>query len=372
MPERLERGPLVAIAFVVVLILGCGEAAPTPTPTLAPTPIPTAAPAPTNTPSPTPTSISAPTSTTPSTTVAIATSTPTPTTASESAPTSEPAAILPPTLVALPGECTRELRAIEELLAVVPAEYESVLVLDLEAVLADPGLREALEREGVLAALGPAAGPIEEQVDTLALATGGVGVLGVVQGRLDVQGFIEALKPPESEVSTESYRQFEILQVDLEFIITLKLAISLLDRRTAVFAISFSSEVPSADLVKAALDAVDETAATYLSHPVMDQLLDGLPQGFFTLVTRGCGSPPEHEGCLGSAISQAMEDEEVVSTAIFAFSSPQHAGAALPSIKAEVSEEDSVNSFQVSQGGSRVRLVTRGDVREAIPLNFGR
>ncbi len=99
---------IAALALALGLVLGCVED----TPVSTATPTPTQAPTPTSTPIPTPT--------------------PTPT----------------PGSAAVAGKSIT-LEEVKDLMAVVPARYEAVLFTDVSFMLQDPGLREALEEQGV-------------------------------------------------------------------------------------------------------------------------------------------------------------------------------------------------------------------------------
>ena len=103
------------------------------------------------------------------------------------------------------------MAAVSDLLAMVPAEYDTALYIDLANILQDSTLTDTLERIGVIAVLGPAAGPIQEQVDSMVLAQVGSRALGVLSGQLDGQRLVDSLKSPNSEVESEVYGAFEIL-----------------------------------------------------------------------------------------------------------------------------------------------------------------
>ena len=255
----------------------------------------------------------------------------------------------------------------------VPIDYDTVLFMDLSFILEDPSLKEAFERQGILDALGPAAGPIQEQVDALVLAQRGAGALGVLRGSLDAESLINSLKAPNAEVESESYAGFEILKVVLTFpFFTLDIPVSFLNDTTAIFAVSFSPESPSIDAVKAALDTVEGSKPGYLSDPPVKQLIGSVPQGFSMVVTRNCGPPDGPEGCEGSAISQVKEGENVISHMVFGFSSPAMARAARPAIKEEILKDlrEPLELLEVAQEGNLVRVRGRGDISTAI-LGFG-
>ena len=287
---------------------------------------------------------------------------PTPTPTPEPTATSTPGAAA--ALAAQPGR----QGVVKGLLAPIPADYDTVIFVDLKFILEDPDLREALEEQGVFAFLGSAADPIQEQGDVVVLASGGGGVLGVTRGPLNAEEFINALKAPGSEVESESYGAFEILKVEVEIFLRFSLAISLLDDTTAVFGISFSPATPSVDLVKAALDTVDGSTPGFLSDPAVEQLVDSIPQGFSMVISRKCGSPDVVEGCTGSAISHIKRGAGVVSNEVFGFSTPEMAEAALPAIEEEVSNDfkEPLALLGITQEGNLIRVLGSGDISTAI------
>ena len=257
---------IAALALALGLVLGCVED----TPVSTATPTPTQAPTPTSTPIPTPT--------------------PTPT----------------PGSAAVAGKSIT-LEEVKDLMAVVPARYEAVLFTDVSFMLQDPGLREALEEQGVLTALGPAAGAIEGLVSAVALAVTDEGLLGIFRTLVDSSNIIASLGILLIGVEPEAYGPFEVWEanVDLPFV-KLSLGLSVLDESTAVFATSSSPDDVSAGAgVKAALDAAQGTDPGFLSDPGIAQLLEEVPPGFAMLVARNCASLPleDIEGCTGLAFS---------------------------------------------------------------------
>ena len=183
----------------------------------------------------------------------------------------------------------------------VPADYESAVFADVRALLADPVLREAFEEQGTLAAFGPAAETIEQQVDALVVAQGDRGVLGILRGPLDIEAIVARLTTSAADVESENYGGYEIRRLDVETaFFTISLGISPLDDITAFFAISFSPDNPSADVVKGALDTVGGQSPGYLSDPLARQLFEGVPRGFAMLIARDCSLfVGEFEGCKG-------------------------------------------------------------------------
>jgi len=266
---------------------------------------------------------------------------------------------------------------VKDLLAAIPADHDVVAFIDIKAVLQDPDVKEALEQEGVLDALGPAAGRIQQEVNTLVMAIGDTGLLGLLRGPLDVRDLLNSLKPQGANIESESYGAFEILKLDVEFpLLTLKVAASLLDDTTAVFALGFSPESPSVDLVKAALDTVGGSKPSFLSDPAARQLVESVPQGLITVVARNCDflgglADQSIAGCTGLAMSAAKEGEDGVINGIMGFESPLVALVAAAIIKEEVAKQteeipEFLKTTEITQEGNLVRLKGTVDIREAL------
>ena len=238
-------------------------------------------------------------------------------------------------------------------------------------MLADPALRETLEREGILNALGPAAGPIQERTDALVLAQGGgQGALGILSGHLETDDIIASLTAPGTEVESEIYGGTEIWKAKVVFqYFALDVPISSLDDTTTVFAVSFSPETPALDVVRAALDAANGSRPSFLSDHTVRQLIEAVPLGFSMVISaRDCGPPEGPEGCTGSAISQIKEGDAVISNAAFSFSTPAMARAALPALKEEVLQDvrESLVLLEAKVQGNIALVRVRGDTSTAI------
>ncbi|MCE2463248.1 MAG: hypothetical protein J4F46_04950, partial [Dehalococcoidia bacterium] len=116
---------------------------------------------------------------------------------------------------------------IGDLLAMVPADYELVIFADLSTILGDPTLKEALDNQGILALLGPVAGPIQDLTDAMAMASSEDGVLVALRGNLETAAFLDALKTPGSEPESESYGQFQLYDFDVNIaLLTINMAVS--------------------------------------------------------------------------------------------------------------------------------------------------
>ena len=334
--RRFSAASLLATLLMGLVILGCAG----PTLTRTSTPIPTA------TPTPTPTPASAPV--------------PTPTISSG-----------PTDAVAVLSDAQA---SVAELFAMVPADYESAVFADVRVLLADPVLREAFEEQGTLAAFGPAAETIEQQVDAVVVAQGDRGVLRILRGPLDIEAIVARLTTSAADVESENYGGYEIRRLDVE---TAFFTISPLDDITAFFVISFSPDNPSADVVKGALDTVGGQSPGYLSDPLARQLFEGVPRGFAMLIARDCSLfVGEFEGCKGYAVSATIEEERGVINGVLGFTTPALAELALSGIRAAV-EEDSkdvpeiLEATKVTLEGDVVRLRTIASVNEALSAVLG-
>ena len=82
---------------------------------------------------------------------------------------------------------------VAQLLSAVPASYETVMVTDVGAMKQDPSLQAVLQDQDILAALGPAAGPIQDLVDAIAVAVDDDGILGIFRTSSDAAGVLGSL-----------------------------------------------------------------------------------------------------------------------------------------------------------------------------------
>ena len=246
-----------------------------------------------------------------------------------------------------------------------------MVFLDVGTMLRDHSLKEALERQGVLALLGPSAGQILQQVDALGLAEDSSAVLVVLRGSLDAESIINTLRAPESEVGSESYGAFEILKVKVAVpFFTLTVPITLLDSSTAIYAISLSSKRPSIEVVKVTLDAVEGSEPGFLLDPAINQLFRAVPQGFAMTFARDCSIFGEYEGCTGLAMSVMKDGSDGVIELVRGFTSPELAQAALPAIREQVLKTGAPathpKAVEVILEGDVVRSRARLDINTAL------
>ena len=322
---------LIAAFLLLAAVLGCETTSPTPSPT------------PTQTPTPTP----------------------------EAIPTAEPTTAFVPA-VAVEG-------VVGELLAAIPAGYGDVVFVDSETIIEDPILRQEFIELGGLAILGPIAGPLQEQLHQVVLATDQeVGVLGVLRGPVNIEALVRSVEALGGGVESETYGEFQIqtLEVKTRFL-TLALAISPLDEMTAVFAISLTTENTSADLAKAALDTLEGSTPGLLSDPVAGRLVLAVPQGFAMLVSVDCAFIFEElTGCTGVSISSRREGESGIISGVLAFGASELAQEALLAIQEGLAAEDPdvmelFEDTEVILEGNLIRLTSEVSLDEALSAVLG-
>ena len=263
---------------------------------------------------------------------------------------------------------------IEELMGVIPLSYDVAIFLDIDFIVRTPGLREVFERQ--LALIGPAVAPILDQADVVVVATGAVGVMGVLRGPLEPSELIGALGAPDSEVEAEDYGRFQILKMDAQFhLLRIPIGVTLVDETTAVFAASFPPQFSSVDTLKVVLDTLLGLEPPLLSDPVLGRLFVSTPRGFGVTVSRDCALFARLEACEGLALSSAAEGEYGVTSWTFEFSSSEMARAALPLIRERVERLGGPSSSPAAVEGSvegnvvRVRAVV--DIGAALEAAFG-
>ena len=276
------RGALTSASLLLLLLLAvaCEEGTPTPAPTSTSTPTPTVAPTPTITPALTPTS------------------------------SPNPTAVPPATIEVAPRdlEPTPELEAAKALIDLVPEGFDTVVYLDIVAILEDPLLEQALEDRGLLGALGPAAGPIREHATAAALALGGPTALGVLAGTVSLDAFVDSLKAPGSEVQLATYEGFQIIELEMDLgFARLNIPVGLLDEGTAAFAVSLSTDSPAIDAVRSTIDVARGAGAGTLANPVALRLIESVPAGFAMGLTTDCDLVRELAGCTALAVSAYPE-----------------------------------------------------------------
>ena len=327
LPTRLAI--LATMIAIPLVILGCTES----------TPVPTKTPTATATPTPTPTSTPEPT------------------------PTREPASI--------------DDRAIRDLLAGIPADYDPVLILDVRSIVNDPVLFDALEEVDILSALGPAAGAVLESTGVFAYALSDTAVLITLRGSTSVEDLVAAIRgDDEAGVEPESYRNFQIWGFDVEFFITVKMAASEIADDTIALVITLPpTTVSSVDSLKAVLDSIATSEPGFASDPVIEAMLESLPQGIVMIATKDCasfGQLPSRAAdlCGGLAFSVTQEVEDIVVSGVLSFSAIPTAILAVPIIKEEIIRVGSAFEFlkdaEVSRKGNLVLIKASGDFSSAL------
>ena len=315
-------------------------------------PIPTDSPAPTSTPTPEPTP------------TLVSTETPAAVEVTATAPSTADVGVL------------ADAGPVMELLSAIPAEYDSAVYLDVMFLLDDPDLRAAFEEQGGLSVLGPAAGPVEEMVDSLVVAEGDPGLLAAVRSASGVQSLVDGVLPQNLNVESETHGPFEITSLEISLpILSLKIAGSLISDRVALITVSTSATGAVVDQIKVALDTAQGEGSGIISGPLMQQLIEVVPAGFTVLVARDCTVAfDDYEGCGGFVMSTTREADHGIIDAALGFETPQLLQAALPRIEAEMDtglEPGSLGATEVSVQGNLLLLRTRVDISEAILTAFG-
>ena len=327
LPARLAI--FATIIAMPLVVLGCTDSTSAPTNT----PVPTATPAqtPTSTPEPT--------------------------------PTPEPAPI--------------DAQAVGDLLAGIPAGYDPVLILDVRSIVNNPVLFDALEEEDILSALGPAAGAVLESTDAFAYALGDTAVLLTLRGPTSVEDLVAAIRgTDEAGVAPESYRDFQIWGFDVEFFITVKMAASAIADDTIALVISLPpTTVSSVDALKIVLDNVATSEPGFASDPVIESMLESLPQGIVMVATKDCASfgqltSQAADLCGGLAFSVTQEAKDIVLWGVLSFSGAPTAILAVPIVKEEIVRVGSAFEFlkdtEVSRKGNLVLIKARADFSPAL------
>ena len=233
-------------------------------------------------------------------------------------------------------------------------------------------MTDTLERIGVMAVLGPAAGPIQEQVETMVLAQVGSRALGILRGHLDGQRLLNSLKSRDSEVESEIYGAFEILRIGVQVpFLTLTVALSFVDDNTAIFGFTLSPQRSSIDIVKGALDTMEGSEPGFLTSSAIGDAITAVPPGFAMGVTNDCSFFGQYDGCIGMVLSAEKEAEDGIVHAVLEFESPEQAEAALMNIREGVANPDFVKSAEIIQSSleeTTVTIVIRVNLDEALEV----
>lgn len=330
--------PAGAVILLVLASVACGEilASRTPTPTLAPTPTPV----PTRIPTPTPV--------------------PAPGTGDGALDVTLPLGVADGTVV--------------DLLTAVPIEYENVAFLDLKLILGSEALRSSLDRLGVLTVLGPGVGEVRDSVDSILIAQGAGGILGVLRGEADPRSVAEAIRSPDSEIKIERHGGSEVLSVQVQVsFFSLVVAAARVDETTALFAVG-SSSAGASDLVRASLYTATGAAPALSANPSIGRLLFEVPPGFAVTLDLRCDLLPGLERCTGAVVSATLDGEMGSVHGVFKFSSPEAAQAALPVIwerAGQIGGSSSPADVQASIDGSAVHIEGAVDLEAALGWAMG-
>ena len=299
--------------------------------------------------------------------------TPTPT------PTATPTPTTTPTLaplvvrrdVSLPAPDPNRLAQVSKLLSLVPADYHSVITLDVQGLKESPLLSGLVDsdRLGI-----PGIIPIDATglLDRVAVAVTGEGQITVMQGAIDVASMLNlagrfglSLDIPDPE----DYQGHQVWDIDI-FGITL--ALGQADTTTVIFSSGSPAGGPlAAANVKESLDAFDGLTPGFLSQPNGQRLLQRLPSGFAAAVLADCSgigqlaTITDIPGCIGAAISAEITgDGEVTFYGLAAFQDEAQASAALEIALKRVQEEDALPFDEVTVGQEQELIWTIIVVRE--------
>ena len=260
------------------------------------------------------------------------------------------------------------------LLAAVPVEYKSVAFLDLKQITGSEALSISLDRLGVLAALGPAGEEVRDRVDSILMAQGPGGVLGVLEGDADPRSVAEAIRSPGSELKAERHGELEVISTHVQVsYFSLAVAVSRVDETTALFAVGSSLEGSSA-LVKASLDVAAGVSAGLSSDPSIGRLILDLPAGFAVTLDPRCELLPGLEDCNGAGVSATVDGGQGRVHGVFMFRNPDAALAALPAIldgAGQIGGTSTPSDIRAAVDGSVVRIEGRAGLEDALEWAIG-
>lgn len=286
---------------------------------------------------------------------------PTPPTIPTATPVPTPPATQAPLVVrrdvSLPAPNPNRLAQVSELLSLIPANYHSVIALDVQGLKESPVLSGLVDAEQ----LGiPGIIPIDATalLDRVAVAATGESQITLMQGNIDVAsmlnllgGFGFSLNIPDPE----DYRGHQVWDIN---ILGITLALGQADATTVIFSPGSHSGGPSAVAnVKESLDSFDGLAPGFLSRPDGQRLLERLPSGFAAAVLAECSGLGQLAtiidipGCRGAAISAEITGAgEVTFYALAAFQDEAQASTALEIALNRVREEDALPFDEVAVG----------------------
>ena len=276
----------------------------------------------------------------------------------------------------MPAPDPNRLAQISRLLSLVPADYHSVVALDIQGLKESPVLRGLVDSNS----LGiPGIIPIDAAglLDRVAVAVAEDRQITLIQGDIDVASMLNlagrfglSLNLPDPE----DYRGHQVWDID---ILGITLALGQADATTVVLssgspAGGSSAAGPSAAAnVKASLDTFDGLAPGFLGRPNGQRLLQRLPSGFATAFLAECADVGQLAtiidipGCTGAALSAEITGEgEVTLYGLAAFQDEALALAALEIALKRIQEEDVLPFDEVAVGQEQELIWTIIVVRE--------
>jgi len=252
------------------------------------------------------------------------TPTPTPTPTPEPTATPVPVAAMPPKVLledlSFPPPDQGQLESLSTLLSLVPGDYTSAVLVDINALEGSTLLRDAIDLEelGVPAIISTTGTGLLDRVGVASRASGREPIT-VLQGQIDIESLLQlagglglSFGTPEAE----DYRGHQVWNIS---VFGLTLAVGQADAKYVVFSSGSPAGGPTAlELVKASLDSFDGLAPALSGNPATLKLLAELPSGFATTLLAGCaelanlGVMINLTGCVSAAVSAGFTQTEVV------------------------------------------------------------
>lgn len=267
------------------------------------------------------------------------------------------------------------------LLSLAPADHDRLVFVNLAAIQEHPDIAKRIQQQSLILSPGMPSS-FSGQLDRIALATRewDEGMLVALDGSLSLAALSEfaANSGVVIEPSPERYREREIWQGDLFGLMSLYLAD--LDETTILLSRESSfSEGNSSARLRAALDSSDGLESNAVDDPDMLALVQALPSGLITALTRDCGSfpaqaPLEAEDildCQGVGFAATISDDELLEAHILLnFQGKEKAGKALETVEQllrKTSEpETPIREASLRQEGQFVRVRLTGEVEKML------
>ena len=232
------------------------------------------------------------------------------------APTSTPTATVGFSAEPLPLIQPEWTARLTRSLSLIPSDYSPAIFLDVQAALANAGIKESLDLDvlGLLDTLQPGASTSVDSA-VVAFSRDGNGMVMVIQGTLDVDGLLAAaggLGLVELGLEPEKHRDYDVQSVD---VFDISLALSSVDGSTLLIATgSPSVGATGPEQIRTALDSSDGLVAGLLDDPETSRMVRELPPGMMAVVLGNCANLTvlfhyrTLQGCTGAAISAELAE----------------------------------------------------------------